>query len=97
MSQSKEKIVIEMLDEIDRARSGTLPLDELEQKLWRLLDAAGSDFPPVVASRVEDLVLELRRLQTENLRWGSHRDTDPDRGSEQIFNDVAAALHRVLG
>jgi|GEM_PF-5111794 len=91
-----DKIVLEMLDEIDRARSGVLPLDELEQKLWRLLDAAGAAFPPTVAGRVEDLVLELRRLQAENLRWGNHRDTDPNRGSEQIFNDVAAALQRVL-
>ncbi len=85
-----------MLDEIDRARSGVLTLDELEQKLWRLLDVAGANFPPVLAGRVEDLVLELRRLKSENLSFGSHRDVDENRGAEVIFNDVAAALQRIL-
>jgi hypothetical protein len=54
-----EKIALEMLDEIERARSGIIALDELEQKLWRLLDAADASFSPVIAGRVDDLVLYI--------------------------------------
>ena len=94
---ANDKYIIEMLDEIDRARSGTIPLDELEQKLWRLLDSVDQTFPNVVASRVEDMVLELRRLRAENLSYGNHRDTDEFKGAEEIFNSVAGALQRILG
>ena len=62
-----EQAVLDMLDEIDRARLGVLSLDELEEKLWRLLDQTDESFPPVLSGRVEDFVLELKRLQAENL------------------------------
>lgn len=88
--------MLQMLDEIDRARSGVISLDDLEQNLWRLLDAADESFSPVVAGQVEDLALELRRLQAENLASGSVRDVDENRGAETIFNYVAGELHRAL-
>lgn len=90
------QVALEMLDEIDRARSGVIPLDELEQRLWRLLDSADAGFPPRVASRVEDLVLSLQRLQSENLSFHGH-DADENRGTEVLFNEVAGELSRFLG
>ena len=89
------KLALEMMDEIDRARAGVLALEELEEKLWRLLDATEPGFPPVVASRVEDLVLGLQRLQQENLAFHGH-DADENRGAEVLFNEVAGELSRYL-
>lgn len=89
------QLALEMLEEIDRARGGHLPLGELEEKLWRLLDATGPGFPLSVAGQVEDLVLGLKRLQEENL--ASHgRDADETRGAEVLFNEVAGELGRFL-
>lgn len=85
-----------MLDEIDRARSGVLALDELEEKLWRLLDQTDEAFPPILSGRVEDFVLELKRLQAENLATGARRDVDENRGFELIFQEVQSALSRYL-
>lgn len=84
-----------MLDEIDRALSGALPLEELEERLWRLLDATDSAFPPGIAGSVEDLVLKLRRQREENLFFGGH-DADENRGTEDLYQEVTAALSRFL-
>lgn len=91
-----QRIALEMLDELDRAKAGVLTLDELEEKLWRLLDGTGPGFPLPVASRVEDLVLGLRRLQGENLAFHGE-DADENRGAEVLFNEVAGELSRFLG
>lgn len=92
-----EQAVLDMLDEIDRARLGVLSLDELEEKLWRLLDQTDESFPPVLSGRVEDFVLELKRLQAENLATGARKDVDENRGFETVFQEVQNALSRFLG
>jgi hypothetical protein len=86
---------LEMLDEIDRAQSGALGLEELEQRLWRLLDATDERFPPTISSRVEDLVLQLQRLQRQNLSFHGG-DSDENRGTEEIFREVTSALSRFV-
>jgi hypothetical protein len=89
------KAALEMLDCIDRAQSGSLPLEELEEKLWRLLDSTTTEFPPGLSGRVEDLVLKLRRQQEENLAFGG-RDADENRGTEGLYQEVTTALSRFL-
>ena len=84
-----------MLDEIDLARSGSISLEELEQKLWRLLDRADGNFPLSVAGRVEELVLKIRERQRENLSY-SENDPDENRGIEVLFNEVCGSLNRIL-
>ncbi len=86
------QIAIEMLEVIDENRSGIASLDELEAKLWRLLDRAGESFPPILAGKVEDLVLELQKLRRVNRAFG--HEGDEDRGVEEIYNDVIGSLAR---
>ena len=90
-----KKIALKMLDEIDLARSGSISLEELEQKLWRLLDRADGNFPLSVAGRVEELVLKIRERQRENLSY-SENDPDENRGIEVLFNEVCVSLNRIL-
>ena len=90
MNPSNEKLAIQMLEEIDRARSGTLSLDELETRLWRLLESTDQSFPLIVASQVEDLVRDLRERQNEN------GPADAARGLDQIFNAAAGALGELI-
>lgn len=91
-----QEIALQMLDEIDQARTGSLPLDVLEERLWRLLDATEHGFSPIVAGKVDELVLDLRRLQRVNLASGAARDVDENRGAEGIFLEVTGALNRIL-
>ena len=93
---ANQKAALAMLDEIDRAQSGSLPLDELEEKLWRLLESTDSAFPPIVAGRVEDLVLKLRRQREENIAFHG-QDADENRDTEELYQEVTAALSRYLG
>jgi hypothetical protein len=93
---TNQKIAIEMLEEIDRARSGQRQLEELEERLWRLLDGTDEGFPPVLAGKVEDLVLDLKRLRQRNLSFGPSHTVDEDRGSEDIYNDIIGAISRYL-
>ena len=86
-----------MLDEIDRARSGALTIEQLEEKLWRLLDETDLGFPVTVAGQVEELVQGLRRLRRENRALAQTDDADEDRGSEVLFNEVIGAISRFLG
>lgn len=95
MSQN-QNIAIEMLDEIDRARSGSLPLDQLEYKLWRLLDAVGMDFPKSVAGRVENLVLEIQELQRENVNGAGGSAVDENRGVDDLYNEVTGEISRFI-
>lgn len=90
-----EQIAIEILDEIDRARSGSLKLDELETKLWRLLDATDEGFPHYIAGLVENLVVNIQQLQRENIFWMS-QPADENRGIETIFNEVTGAISQYL-
>jgi hypothetical protein len=92
-----QQLALEMLNEIDSARSGGQPLEQLEERLWRLLDATDAAFPPTVASRVEDLVQELRRNRRENLAFARPDEADEDRGAEALYNEVTGELHRFLG
>lgn len=94
---NNQKIALEMLEQIDRARSGTMNLEQLEENLWRLLDAAGRDFPVVVAGKVDEMVQDLRRLRSENRAFSKTAEIDEDRGSEMIFNEIIASLSRILG
>jgi hypothetical protein len=94
MSRNKE-IAIQILEEIDRARSGNFPLEELEQKLWRLIESADEGFPLGISGRVEDMVLELQNLKRENL--SGEAEADENRGSEVIYNEVTGAIARYLG
>lgn len=91
-----QKLALDMLDEIEHARSGSIGLDELEEKLWRLLDATDEGFSPIVAGKVEDMVLALKRLQAANLASGAARDVDENRGAEDVFHEVTGALNRLL-
>ncbi|RZA09616.1 MAG: hypothetical protein EOP11_01105 [Proteobacteria bacterium] len=91
-----EAIAVEMLNEIDRARSGSLKLDELEERLWRLLDAVDETFPNILAGRVENLVGELRELQRENIAFAGGRLVDENQGAEVIYNEVCAAIGRYV-
>lgn len=93
LNPKNEKIAIEMLDEIDRARSGSLSLEDLEFRLWRLLEATDTEFPRIVAGQVEDLVLEIRQLQKNN---SSFAETDPDRGVDEIYNAITSAIGSAL-
>lgn len=92
-----EKLALEMLNEIDRARSFNLSMDDLEQRLWRLLDQVDEDFPKILAGKVENLVQEIRHLQNDNLRTAHGRDVDPNQGAEVIFNELTNALGRFAG
>ena len=96
MNRHNEKIAVEMLDEIDRARSGSLSLEDLEFRLWRLLEATDTSFPPVVAGRVEDMVLEIRDLQRANLSGPGASAVDENRGVDEIFNSVTSALGEAM-
>lgn len=87
------QIALEMLEAIDENRSGTLSLDHLEERLWRLLDKAGTTFPPILAGKVEDLVLELKKHQSINRSFG--READENHGNEEIYNDVIGSLSRL--
>lgn len=92
-----EKVALEILNEIDRARSGTVSLDELEHNVWRLLEAADHDFPKTLAGRLEGFVQELRELERENLRFSGGGDPDPTRGADVVYNEVTGELGRFLG
>lgn len=92
-----QKIALEILDEIDRARAGNLTLDELEQRLWRLLESTERGFPEVLSSSVENLVQELRHLQRENIAFARGAEVDENRGADAIFHEVTSALGRYLG
>lgn len=92
MNQANEKIAVQMLDEIDRARSGSLPLEELEYRLWRLLEAADETFPRIVAGQVEDLVLEIRHLQKANTSGPGGNEADENRGIDDIYNAITSAI-----
>ncbi|MGZ3694522.1 MAG: hypothetical protein ACXWQO_10105 [Bdellovibrionota bacterium] len=91
-----QKIVLEMLDEIERTRSGMRTIEELEEKLWRLLDGTDLSFPVTVASQVEELVQGLRRLRVENRAFANSDDVDEDRGTETLYNEVVGALSKLL-
>lgn len=92
-----EKIALEILDEIDRARGGSLTLEELEQRIWRLLDQTGPDFPQILAGKAENLVQSIRDLQRENLSMGGSRQIDENRGVDAVYHEVSAALGRYVG
>ena len=94
---NNQKIALEMLEQIDRARTGALTIDQLEENLWRLLDAGGAAFPVVVAGQVDEMVQDLRRLRSENRAFAKQGEIDEDRGSEVIFNEIIASLSRILG
>jgi len=92
MNKENEQIAVQMLDEIDRARSGSLPLEDLEYRLWRLLDAVDESFPRIVAGQVEDLVLEIRQRQKENTQGPGGSQIDEDRGIDEIYNAITSAI-----
>ena len=92
-----EKVALEILDEIDRARAGNLSLDELEHNLWRLLETTEPGFPNVLASRVENLVQELRDLHRENLAFARGAEVDEKQGSDTIYHEVTSAIGRFIG
>jgi hypothetical protein len=83
---------VQMLDEIDRARSGSLGLEELEYRLWRLLEATDETFPRIVAGQIEDLVLEIRQLQKANTEGPGGCEADENRGIEEIYNSITGAI-----
>jgi len=87
-----QEIAVEMLDEIDRARSGSLSLSDLEYKLWRLLDGTQEGFPKTVAARVEDLVLEIQQKKNENIHGAGGAAADENLGVDAIYNEVASAI-----
>ena len=95
--ERNESIAIEILNEIDRARSGSQNLDELESKIWRLLERADDRFPRILAGRIEGMVNELRALRRENLSFSGGHEVDEDRGADLIYNEVTGALGRFLG
>ncbi len=86
-----EEAVLEILNAIDRARSGSASLDELETNVWRLPESP--NLPPILGGRLENFVQELRHLRRENLAFA----VDPDRGADALFNEVTGALSRYLG
>jgi hypothetical protein len=92
MNKENEKIAVQMLDEIDRARSGSLGLEELEYRLWRLLEATDETFPRIVAGQVEDLVLEIRQLQKSNTSGPGGSEADENRGIDDIYNAITGAI-----
>jgi hypothetical protein len=89
-------IVLDILNEIDRARAGNLSLDELETAVWRHLERLDESFPRSLLGRLEDFVQELRALRRENIAFASGTDVDPDRGAEVVYNEVTGALGRIL-
>ena len=91
-----EQVAIEILNAIDRARAGNATLDDLERSIWRLLEQADSDFPRVLAGRVEGLVDEVRRIQRENQAYAAGNDVDENRGADVAFNEITGALGRFL-
>jgi hypothetical protein len=93
---SNAKVALEILDEIERARSGALPLEELESRVWRLLERTDPAFPRILAGRLEGFVQELRRLEEENVRLAAGRDPDPARGADQLYNEITGELGRYL-
>lgn len=95
-TNENQKIVLEMLDEIERTRSGNRTIEELEEKLWRLLDATGPDFPVTLAGQVDELAHNLRRLRSENRAFAHPTDVDEDYGADAIYNEVVNALSRFL-
>lgn len=95
--KANEKVALELLDEIERARSGNLPLEDLESRLWRVLETAGCDFPAILAGQVESLVPNIRDLQRENLAFAGGREVDENHGVDAIFHEVSAALGRYVG
>jgi hypothetical protein len=94
---ANEQIAVEILNVIERARSGNLALDELERTLWRLLERTDLAFPALLSGCVENLVQELRELQKENLYFNRGREVDENQGADAIFNEVTGALGRYLG
>lgn len=91
-----QEIISAMLAEIERGRSGEISLEELEERLWRLLDRAGTSFPPILAGQVEEFVLELKKLRGQNRALGAGSDFDEDRGFDQVYNEVIGSLSRLL-
>jgi hypothetical protein len=91
-----QQVVLEILNAIDRCRSGNVTLDDLERSIWRLLEQADASFPRVLAGRVETLVDDIRRIQRENLAYAQGRDVDENRGAEVAYNEVTGALGRYL-
>lgn len=89
-----QKVALEMLEQIERNRSGAFPLEALEEKLWRLLDRVGPGFPATLAGQIEEMVQNLRRLQQENRSFGP--DIDEDRGADVVYNEVINAISRYL-
>jgi hypothetical protein len=92
-----EAIVIEILNEIDRARASGAALDDLERAIWRQLERLDDSFPRMLAARVENLVQELRALRRDNARWAGGQDYNEDQGADALFNEVTGALGRYLG
>jgi hypothetical protein len=92
-----EKVALEILDEIDRARSGSLTLDELEERIWRLLETADRDFPSILAGKAESLVQNIRDLQRENISFAGGREVDENHGVDAVYHEVSAALGRYVG
>lgn len=93
-ADQNQMAVLDMLEEIERARSGRVDSDHLEERLWRLLDATGPGFPVGLAGQVEELVQSLRRQRNENRSFSN--DIDEDRGTDVIYNEVVNALSRYL-
>lgn len=85
-----------MLEQIDQCRSNQISLDEFEEKLWRLLDQVDERFPLTLTSKVEDLVLELKRQRSRNLSSAAGSAPDEDLGTDVIYNDVIGELSRFL-
>jgi hypothetical protein len=92
-----EQVALEILDEIERARNGSLGLDELEQRIWRLVESADDDFPPILAGQAETLVDNIRELQRENRAFARGREIDENFGVDAIYHEVSAALGRFVG
>jgi hypothetical protein len=88
--------VLDMIEQIERARSGMVDSDKLEEKLWRLLDSTGLGFPPTLAGQVDELVQSLRRLRNENRAFAHSTEVDENRGADGIYNEVVNALSRYL-
>jgi len=95
--KENERLALEMLDEIERCRTGSLSLDDLESRLWRLLESVGREFPPILAGQVESLVPNIRELQRENIAFAGGREVDENHGIDAVYHEVSAALGRYLG
>ena len=92
-----QTVALEILDVLDQARSNNIPLDDLEQRLWRLLEEAGPQFPSILAGQVESLVPAIRELQRENIAFARGREVDENHGADALYHEVTGALGRYLG